>query len=90
MSEEFVEKIDRNLTRMGFSDRASFIRQAAKEKLSKSGVAVSAEEVTAPSRAGKGGPKRKIIPLISDRVAAEGDDAEGLPNRLPTSYKKKR
>ena len=57
MKEEFVSLIDGNLERMGFSDRAAFIREAVAEKLGGVGKYMT----TPPSRAGKGGrpPKKK-------------------------------
>lgn len=55
MKEDFLHKVDANLEAMGFGDRAQFIRQAVREKLMRYGVAVSLEEIAAPSRAGKGG-----------------------------------
>lgn len=88
MSETFLETIDRNLTGMGFSDRASFLRQAAKEKLESSGISVPIGDALPPSRAGKGGRKSKIVPMILDQRVAEDDQADGLPPRKVVDYRK--
>jgi len=58
MKEEFVAEIDGNLGKLGYGDRASLIRDAVIEKMIKLGIDVPKEFSTAPSRAGKGGPKK--------------------------------
>lgn len=59
MRQEFLEEIDKHLSRFGYSDRSSLIRDAVYEKLSAMGLQLPTEIKTAPSRAGKGGPKRE-------------------------------
>lgn len=60
MKEDFLREIDGNLESMGFGDRAQFIRTAVAEKLARYGVHVPKAAATPPSRAGKGGRKKKL------------------------------
>jgi Arc/MetJ-type ribon-helix-helix transcriptional regulator len=61
MNEKFIAKIDASLTKIGYSDRSSMIRDAIVEKLQKEGVEISVQLSLPPSRTGKGGrpPKEK-------------------------------
>ena len=59
MKEEFIAEIDGNLEKLGYGDRASLIRDAIIEKMTKLGIQVPPELSAAPSRAGKGGPQVK-------------------------------
>lgn len=59
MKRDFLQTIDENLEKMGFSDRSQFIRTAVMEALRRSGYKVSTDLSVAPSRAGKGGRKKK-------------------------------
>jgi len=92
MQEAAVDEIDRHLAAMGFSDRASFIRQAIAEKLELSGYGVPKEMLVAPSRAGKGGrPKKKKgdeLPSPSLK-AARAADTEGAYVIVRRGRKKK-
>jgi hypothetical protein len=67
MREEFLGKIDAAMSRLGFNDRASLIREAVYQMLEKAGVEVSPEDKTAPGRAGKGGrPKATKLAAVKD------------------------
>lgn len=55
MDEDFLAEIDAAFPRMGFSDRASFVRTAVYEELRRFGVKLPKQIKSAPSRAGKGG-----------------------------------
>lgn len=59
LDDKFRAEIDKALPRAGFSDRSSFIRNAVYKRLAALGVEIPLELTTAPSRAGKGGPKKK-------------------------------
>jgi Arc/MetJ-type ribon-helix-helix transcriptional regulator len=90
MQEDFIQDIDDNITALGFSNRAEFIRQAVHEKLAKAGVKIDAGKTTAPSRAGKGGRPRKITEF-SESVAKVADDRDGPAHQsLPVKYPKKK
>jgi hypothetical protein len=65
--EGFLRQIDGVLARAGASNRSDFIRMAVYRALEKAGVKVDLEQAVAPSRAGKGGRPKKIIPI--SRVA---------------------
>ena len=58
MRQEFLDEIDKHLSRLGYSDRSSLIRDAVYENLAAMGLQMPAELATAPSRAGKGGAPR--------------------------------
>lgn len=67
MSHEFLDLIDGNLKRLGFSDRSSFIREAVRVKLG-----ASPSVAAAPSRAGKGGrPKKGDVESFTALVSEE-------------------
>lgn len=89
MKESFLSIIDGNLERMGFSDRAAFIRKAVAEKLGVTDKSL----ITPPSRAGKGGRPRKVVemprPEEASKVADDcaPSDAAILP-RTKTTYPK--
>jgi len=55
MKEEFIAEIDGNLGKLGYGDRASLIRDAVIEKMTRLGIEIPREFSVAPSRAGKGG-----------------------------------
>jgi hypothetical protein len=61
----FVEKIDRA---RGWRTRSHFCRDAIAEKLRTMGIKVPEQEVAAPDRAGKGGPKRTIYRVAGYRA----------------------
>lgn len=87
MKESFLSIIDGNLERMGFSDRAAFIRKAVAEKLGVTDKAL----ITPPSRAGKGGRPKKVvaIPDVEEtlKVADEAGPAKPVPTKKVT-YRK--
>jgi hypothetical protein len=60
MREEFLGEIDKQLTQAGYADRSSFIRDAVYEKLRRLGYVLPPSIKTAPNRAGKGGPRKKL------------------------------
>lgn len=41
MNEKFIEEIDNNLSKVGYSDRSSMIRDAIVEKLKKAGIGLT-------------------------------------------------
>lgn len=99
MDEDFLAEIDAAFPKLGFSDRASFIRTAIFSELQKAGVEIPQHLKAAPSRAGKGGSPShrkagKILDLqvTSERLIAEsgpslpflGEVAAGEP--LPTDF----
>jgi len=53
--EDFLSEVDSAFPRLGFNDRASFIRDAVFQEMKRQGVEVSPSLKAAPSRAGKGG-----------------------------------
>ncbi len=59
MRDEFLAQIDGQLTKAGYPDRSSFIRDAVYEKLRKLGYSLPPSMKTPPSRAGKGGRRKK-------------------------------
>ncbi len=83
MKESFLSIIDGNLERMGFSDRAAFIRKAVAEKLGVTDKSL----ITPPSRAGKGGRPKKVIEMPEAKVADDfiPSDAANL-TRKKTTY----
>lgn len=65
MREEFLGKIDAAISRMGYNDRASLIRDAIYQMLEEAGEDVIPEDKTAPGRAGKGGrPKKATLAAV--------------------------
>lgn len=61
MDERFVDEIDAAYPQLGYSDRATFIRDAVLKELKRSGVDLPASYRAAPPRIGtaKGGRPRK-------------------------------
>jgi hypothetical protein len=61
MDERFVDEIDAAYPALGYSDRASFIRDAVLKELARAGVNLPASYKAAPPRLGnaKGGRPRK-------------------------------
>ncbi len=91
MSESFLATIDRNLAPMGFSDRSSFLREAAMEKLRRSGVPVDTSQTVAPSRTGKGGRPYnvEVFPSPTARVA-ETNEPVAPTERKKVNYRTKK
>ena len=90
MKEDFLSVVDGNLEKLGFGDRAQFIRAAVYEKLRASDVDVEKILSTPPSRAGKGGRRAKVIEIPWDvsRVAeTPGETPLAYPTK-PTTYPK--
>ena len=58
MDEDFLGEIDQAMRNHGYSDRSKFIRDAVHEKLVSMNITVDYRLAMAPSRAGKGGPKK--------------------------------
>lgn len=85
MTQEFIDTIDAALPRLGYSDRAKFIRDAVYEKLNRMGQRVPVELSIAPGRTAKG-PKplpapgrivdKRGMPL-SSKVASVAATASG-------------
>lgn len=59
MNEEFISRIDSFLPKLGYSDRAKFIRQAIVDKFAAAGIVIPVELSLAPMRTGKVGRPRK-------------------------------
>lgn len=55
MTPEFIQELGAALRRLGYSNRADFIRDAILEKLELEGEHIPASIAAAPSRSGKGG-----------------------------------
>ena len=60
MKPEFIKELSDALGRLGYSNRADFIRDAVLEKLEREGEKIPASIAAAPVRTGKGGPKRAV------------------------------
>jgi hypothetical protein len=79
--EALVEKIDRA---RGSHTRSHFCREAIAEKLRALGFKVSDQEVAAPDRKGKGGPKRTVYRLSRYRAELnEGGSGGGSGKKPP-------
>lgn len=61
VSEDFLSRVDKAMTEAGYVNRAQFIRDAIYEKLQSAGVKLERGLSQAPSRAGKGGPRKKAL-----------------------------
>lgn len=62
MREDFLRKIDASVSKLGYNDRASLIRDAVYQFLAAAKINVVPEDKTAPGRTGKGGrPKKPIM-----------------------------
>ena len=59
VSEDFLEQVDKALSKAGYGNRAQFIRDAIFEKLQTGDVKLSPGLAQPPSRIGKGGPRKK-------------------------------
>jgi hypothetical protein len=73
MDERFVDEIDAAYPTLGYSDRASFIRDAVIKELAKNGIVLPAAYKAAPPRVGsaKGGrPKKPKIQEVADEGKA--------------------
>ena len=80
-----VEKIDRaRRTR----SRSDFCREAIAEKLRILGFDVSEHETASPDRAGKGGPKRVLYPMV--RQGAELNELLPGPSKSAGATPKKK
>jgi hypothetical protein len=55
VDERFLEEIDAAYPKLGYSDRASFIRDAVYQLMKEGGYKLPLEYKAAPSRKGKGG-----------------------------------
>lgn len=55
MNEEFIREINAGMKRLGYGNRADFIRDAIVEKLARDGIAIDPALAAAPARAGVGG-----------------------------------
>lgn len=93
MRDQFLDEIDAKLSKLGYSDRATFIRDAVYKELARNGVVLPPELKTAPSRQGKGG--RKIVTMNYDHLlgskVAEGPGDPAPAAKAPkkrASYKK--
>jgi len=65
---DFLAEIDAAFPKLGFGDRASFIRDAMFEELRRNGFSVPAEIKAPPSRAGKGGtPSHKSQKVVKSK-----------------------
>jgi hypothetical protein len=58
MDERFVAEIDAAYPRLGYSDRATFIRDAVLKEMKKNGYDLPIAYKAAPPRTGKGGRSR--------------------------------
>ena len=66
VDERFLEEIDAAYPKLGYSDRASFIREAVYQRMKEGGYKLPLEYKAAPSRKGKGGRQsRKLIQAVS-------------------------
>lgn len=84
IQDDFLHLIDEALPRIGYGDRASFIRDAVRRQLVADGVPVPLSLSSAPSRAGKGGrQKKKASPSHLSLVA------EDSPSKYKTTKRKK-
>jgi Arc/MetJ-type ribon-helix-helix transcriptional regulator len=61
-SQEFINALDGAIRQLGYVSRSQFIRDAVCEKLTSMGVPMDRELALAPSRIGKGGRPRKVVP----------------------------
>lgn len=59
VGDEFIGKVDQGLQKLGYGNRAQFIRDAIFEKLKQSGRQLHPGLAQAPSRLGKGGPRKR-------------------------------
>lgn len=67
MDENFLAEIDAAYPRLGYSDRATFIREAILKLMAFHGYNLPVSYKAAPSRAGKGGrPKKSTLKPVSD------------------------
>ena len=70
--EEFLQKIDEAMPRLGFNDRSSLIREAVYLMLKEAKIPVTPQDKTAPGRAGKGGrPKTGTDQVTRDQKKRE-------------------
>lgn len=59
MRVEFIEKIDAAISKLGYNDRASLIRDAVYQMLKANNISVTVVDKTIPGRTGKGGRPKK-------------------------------
>ena len=69
VDERFLAEIDAAYPKLGYGDRATFIRDAVLKEMAKHGYHLPAAFKAGPPRSGKGGRPRKIVPL--SKVAEE-------------------
>ncbi len=79
----FLDALDRA---RGHLDRSTFIRDAIAAALTRRGVAFDERHIYAPSRAGKGGPKKRTAPAAAPTAASAPAGApakiSGLSSKL--------
>lgn len=76
MKQEFIVLLDRSLSRLGYSERARFIRDAIVEKLERTGIVVPKEFAAAPGR----------VMAVSEEVKTYSGPHVGLlPTEKPSS-----
>ena len=72
MSSDFLNEIDSALSKLGYSDRSSLIRDSVYKELRAHGIHLPASIKVAPSRKGKGGSpthrKNKIALVAEDQA----------------------
>jgi hypothetical protein len=66
VKEGFLEAITQAYQVAGYSDRSQFIRDAVFAAIENMGLEVERSLKAAPSRMGKGGPKKKTMPPFFD------------------------
>ena len=74
VDERFLEEIDAAYPDLGYSDRASFIRDAVYRLMEQHGIKLPLSYKAAPSRSGKGGRPKKAkieaVPGTGKKVSA--------------------
>jgi hypothetical protein len=76
VDERFLEEIDAAYPKLGYSDRASFIRDAVYQLMKEGGYKLPLEYKAAPSRKGKGGnPKHSPIRAVPGTGKEQGTKA---------------
>lgn len=79
MSERFIAAIDRAHRKLGYADRAKFIRAAVEEKLQSMGYPVEKEDTLAPARTNPAKllPGPNLSPKLIEAADKIGKLAEG-------------
>tara|TARA_R110001599_G_scaffold24690_1_gene88932 strand:+ start:3062 stop:3469 length:408 start_codon:yes stop_codon:yes gene_type:complete len=81
MKQEFVDEVDAHAESIGL-DRSTFIRNAVYDEMISSGVIIDPRMKSAPSRKGKGGPKKK--PTSSENLMKVAEDEASYSTRRPS------